>query len=342
MLVPFQNNLQLVKKYMFRREIPRGLKIGPEIDDKVKADTVLASGEKAEERARIDISSILKINPEDAIKHLNCINGERVKKGEIIVLKKKKVMHKEQKIQSPYSGVVDLSEIKSGILRILGVAKEQTISAGIGGKVVSIIKDRQLGIECEVLKFKVVSLWGETVQGEMFYLDEKCDKVETGKNLNGDILILGMKPKMEFLRKLAIAGVSGVILPSISTKLIKELELEKLGLWGMTLCITEGFGTGLSFSKFFISLARKNDGYIGLIDSKNDEIIFTNLKDIPESVKNPVLVDEVEIGDPVQILDEGAWGKWGKVIEVSDKVVRVEVEGSREIETSIHNLVLTI
>lgn len=342
MFVPYKRDKVIDKEYHFRRNIPHGLRVGVERGDIVKRDVILASGEMSEEKARIDVSSLLEVKPPDTRKYLICLSGERVKRGDIVALRKKGVVSKEKSISVPCSGVVNLSEIDAGILKILGVAKETTINAGVEGKVISVIKNKQVDILCKVLRIRPFLGFGDDVQGELFFLNDPSvagsmeeSKVEIGANLKGEIIVLNFRPDFEFLRKLAMAGVIGLIMGGVSSSLLGNISSS--GLWGVSVCVLEGFGD-IDIDKDFSKVLKKNDGFLCLLDMKRQELVLSCTKSKIDSVPNKMLLKSLDTGDRVQIYGEKLWGAYGYVKEVTNEFVSVKCDKGKVIEVSANNL----
>jgi hypothetical protein len=338
MFVPLKNNKIIEKEYNLRREIPSGLTVDVDKGGQVKEDTVLASGEVSAPLVKVDLASALKIKPRDANKYLECLNGERVKKGDILARRSKKVVGGEFQIVASSNGVVDLSDIEAGFLKILGVAKENTISAGVEGKVVSIIQNRQIDILTTALKIKPFRIYGGGIQGEMFIIEDK--RVKIGANLCDGIIALNFKVEKEYLRELALAGVRGIVIGGIESDYVKEMTSE--GLWGMSVCILEGFGD-IKIDVDFLPILRENDGKLCLIDAEEGEFVLTNLRDGFILSRNKLLWGELAIGGKVQIFIAKHWGAYGKVEAISGEMakIRLEVEGPEQsVEIHENNLLI--
>lgn len=337
MIICCKNNKKVEKEYHFKRFVPKGLKVAVEKGDKVKKDTILASGQLALPKTRIDVSSELSVKPDDTKRYLKCLNGERVVKGDLLASKKGKIITKEKNIKAPCNGVISLSEIKNGILVILDVAKETTVNSGVNGNVASVIRNKYIDILCRVLKVKPFFIKGKSVQGELFYLEKEEANIEIGTNLRGGIVVIDFRPNTELLRRLALADVSGIIVGGMRSKLLSEMNSH--GLWGMTVCAIEGFGN-IAIGENLRSILSKNDNYLTLLDTKRAELILTKVKKSKESKTRNKLVREVKLKDRVQILDTRAWGEYGIVEEIHKYAVKVRADKKDIMEVSIHNLVL--
>jgi hypothetical protein len=335
LFVPFKNNKIIDEKYHFIRKIPKGLKMRVEKGGNVKGDSVLASGEVLEEKKKIDVARALGVKSSDAGRYLECLNGEMIVKGDLIARKRGKIMGKEKKVFATSSGVISLDEVDSGFVKVLGVAKEATIQAGIDGRVVSAIRNKHIDILTTVLRFKPFGIFGDTVQGEMYYIDQK-EKI--GPNLSKGIIICDFKVDAVYLRDLALSGVIGVVTGGIDFGLSHRIKSGDW--WGLSIVVTEGFGN-LRIGEDILSVLKINDGYLCLIDSAKEEIVLTNVQE-DKDIKNQTLVKPLEIGSKVCIFDSTLWGVYGEVQEIGGEYIKVytkQDDKEKSVDVHIDNLI---
>ena len=349
MFLLYQNNKIISEKYILERQIPKGLDIEVVKDDKIKKDSVIASGEMFEEKERVDIAGELEVDADESYKYLKCINGEGINKGDLIAIKKKSMLRKEKEVFARVSGVINLSEINSGILKIYDVAKETTINAGVEGKVIRVIKDKEIGILCRVLKIIPFKIFGNTISGELFFLDndkeeevlDSNNNIEIGSNLKGSIIALKFNSSFKFLRKLAIYGVKGIITAGISLQILDNIK--KDGLWGMSIFVLNCYGIS-EFDSNMLKYIKINDGSLCIIDKKNKELILTNTPDKKESeniVSNSkTFLKNYDIGAKVFIINENYFGEYGVIEGMEQNNVKVKVNNGKIIEEVENNLIL--
>lgn len=343
MVLPYVSKKNVYKNFALKRSIPSGLRVNVQKDDDIQVDTILATGSTSEVKSILDVSTELKIKPKSAKTYLKCLNGERVSKGDILAIKKKSVVSKEKNILSPSSGVVNLSDIGSGILKLMGVAKETTLNAGISGKVISVIRNHNVDILCRVLKIKSFKVFGRDIQGEMYIIkdlekykgEEKTD-IEVGTNLRNSIVVLETIPKMQFFRKLATVGVAGVVVGGATSEIIDELSSD--GLWGMTLCVLDAYGN-LDIDDELMRCFEDNDGFLALINRKKKDLILTNFEDADDDI-NPHFTKDIEIGDKLFLLSEKNYGTYAYAVDTDSQKCKVRLKTGRFIEVDYENIVI--
>jgi hypothetical protein len=339
MFIPLKNDKKVDEKYVFKRTIPKGLAIEIEKGDKVKEDSVLASGETTSVRSRIDVAAALNVDVKDAKKYLKCLNGERVLQGDIIASKRKTLVRKGVDLTASVSGVVDLSEVHLGFIKILDVAQLCSVNSGVEGKVVSIIKSKQIGIVSEVLIVKPFWIFGESWQSELYHIDIKDSRVEMGENLKDSTVFLenyDLKDE-KLLRRLATIGVQGIILASVTMSLRQKVDEQ--GLWGMNLCVIEGFGS-LEINERLAQLLKMNDGRLCLLDSEKQELILTKYdkRTFTPEKKQRFLV-KVKVGLDVQVFEEENWGAYGEIESIEDGFVSVKLQNKSSVHVDILNII---
>ncbi len=332
MFVPVKNNVKFDEKYLFERELPLGLKVQVEKEAKIKPDTVIAIGEMYEEKMRIDVAGYLGVKVKDTSKYVVCLNGERVEKGDTLAYRKGGLMGREKRLIAPNSGVVNLSQIDSGILIILGEAVEKTLSSGLEGKVVNIIKGRRIGVECKVVRIMPFVIYGKSVQGNIYFVKSFGAGIESNSIYKNSIVILDYLPEAEYVKNLALAGVNGIIVSSITDSLRHFVTNE--GLFGATICSLDGFGE-IVYDQSLKTIFSANDGHFGMIDSRNGELIFTNTTNAKE-LKCNHQIEVLNLGDKVQCLEGKEVISYGEVIEIGSEFVKVKTDKGNTIE--VHNL----
>jgi hypothetical protein len=338
MFVPYKTNRYFEKKYHFIREIPAGLDITAQKGSMIERDSILASGEVPEEKDRIDAATELRCNPTQLKKYLQCLNGEMVERGSVLARRAHGVISKEKIVKAPRSGLVNLSEVSSGFIRIMGAGVETTIQSGVKGKIYSVLSSKYVDIETPVVKVKPYKIFGESVQGEMYLLSS--DKQAIGPNLSGGIVLCSFDRWDEvFLRSLALNGVVGVIVSSIDYSLLEQVK--SAGFWGMTIIVIEGLGE-IPYNPETLEIFEENDGYLSNVDHLKKEIILTN---VFQSEKNGLqkFVKKLEVGNKVQVFSSTSWGSYGIVEEIVGETVKVYTKHrlkNESIEVSAYNVVV--
>lgn len=333
LFIPNKKTKFYEEKYILARKIQQGLDVCVEKGDKVKRDTILASGEFLEEKKRLDLSGELGIKPFEVKRSLFCLNGEMVKKGDIVAKMYTKIVRKEKRINAPTTGVISLDEINLGFLKILGISKESAVQSGVEGIVTSAIKNKNISIETHVLKLKPFLILGKSVQGEIYHVTKRQN---IGPNLADSILLCNFNVDAAYLRELALNRVAGIIVPGIDTLLVERLKLERL--WGLSIVIMEGYGE-LNLDTDTLELLKMNDGFLSIMDTKEQEIVLTNFRK-DDLKKDESTLASLNTKNRVQISSFDSWGAFGAVEKIRDQVAEVALESSnKKVKVHISNLI---
>ncbi|MBU0975864.1 MAG: hypothetical protein ABIE03_00735 [Patescibacteria group bacterium] len=337
MISPIHKYKQIDRNYVFKRKFKKGLEVALSRDESVKRDAVLATGEVSGVKSRLDLASTLGVKSLDVQKYLLCIQGERINRGDAIAFRRSGVLKKEVRVQAPSSGIVSLTQIKEGILKILDFAKESTISVGVGGRVVSVIRNKYVSIRTEVVKVFPFEVLGRSIQGEILFVkDGRNEEVE---NLNGSIVIIeSTNVDLGFLRNLEMNGAKGVILGGLPFSIYQDFRKKSSAYF--TLCLLEGFGD-LTINPKLIDLLRKNDGYLAQLDSRSNELFLTFTKGA-ETESDDRIVTRLRKKMTVKIFDDQFWGEYGQIQEILGEYAKVQIAKNRIVDINVNNLFVII
>lgn len=311
MFVPLKKNINIDSEYSLKRKLFLGLKPAVSKGMEINSDAVLASGETSDEIVSIDLSRELGVKEQDASKTMLCLHGEMVKKGDKIAQRRKGLVGKDKFIYAQKSGVIDLTNIELGIVKLVSPAKENTIYSGVRGKVQRIIKDDEVVILTKVQRVIPFQIYGnKDVQGEIVFFEKGLARSDIRANLRGCVIAVNSLSSPELLRELVLKGIAGLIVSSID---LSNLPLKQLS--GLTVCVLDGLGD-LQFQPMVAELLKLNDGCLCVIDKTSNELILTSEQGMtliqPQSSDFKLLVP----GDTVEVLAFDNWGSYGEVQEI--------------------------
>ncbi|MDD3647481.1 MAG: hypothetical protein PHS44_03205 [Candidatus Dojkabacteria bacterium] len=333
MICPILKYKSTEEDYIFKRKFNKSLDVVVSKDDIVKRDAIMATGEVAEVKSRVDLAAALKVKAKDVSKYVLCIQGERINRGDPVAYRRGRVMKREIRIQAPSSGVVNLNQIKEGILKILDFASESTVSVGVGGKIVSVIRNKHVSIKTKVMKIHPFEVLGRSVQGEIVFL--KNENPSNSISLSGSLVVVE-RPNIDIslLREIEMKGAKGVIIGGLSFNAYQKFR--KIASSYFALCLMEGFGN-LTINPKVLPLLKKNDGYMAELDSKNNELVLTYVQREVVEEKDK-LVTRLRRKMLVKIVDDNFWGEYGQVMEIIGEYAKVQIAKNRIIDINVNNL----
>ncbi|MFC1711276.1 hypothetical protein ACFLZ1_01685 [Patescibacteria group bacterium] len=160
----------------------------------------------------INLSKDLKVKPKKVLKFLKVKLGSKVKKGDIIALKKG-LLGKETKIFSLISGVVDKLEEATGILSI----RKEDLKKPLSSPKVSKVKNQIKGIFG----------FGKS-KGEIVYFNEELSLEKVTSEFKDKILVTSSIISKGVIFKSAALGLSGLVLENAQKDIIAEVMKIKI------------------------------------------------------------------------------------------------------------------
>jgi len=335
MILPKKCTIKTDNHFVIKRDIPGSLDILIEKGETVRRDSIIASGNVFEQKARVDISEQFDIDSSVVKRHVLFIHGERVRKGDIIFKYRRK---KDKVFQAPCNGVLSLSDVNSGIITILGVSRETNINAGVKGKIVRVIPHKQIHIEGKVLRIKPFVLYGQSIQGELFYIDDNEHILDP--SLSGGIVVISYNTFLTHFRSFQALGIRGVIVSGTDATLFQKIE-QSIGQ-NISICLLEGFGKRYITHKLS-GILKENDGHICLFDAKNNELVLTHTQKDEKFRITKSVVYRAKKGQGVQIFQSDAWGMYGSIVSLKNDqavVLIKENEIEKKIKVHINNIII--
>lgn len=337
MIIPIKKIWDLEDSYKVKRSLSNGLRIVVEKEEEVEVDTVFATGKTPKKQFSIDLSSEMNIDFDNIESQLKCFQGELVKKGDILITARQKNGTRRVSLKSPINGVVNLDDIQKGFITIYSEGKDDVLRSGVKGKIVSIIKDKEIVVQTDIVRIKPFKIFGGSTQGEIIFLDREEDLV-IGPNLDGSLVVMTSLSSSKLLRKFALFGVKGVILNSIDADLVSSGEL-----YGVTICAIDGYGK-IDYDKKIKNLFQENENSLCFLDKKKEEILLTNKTEHFDK-KNSRFFMIAKKDMKVQVFDSTFWGAYGNITKLykDSKELDVNLLGiKRNLRTSIFNVVACI
>ena len=149
-------------------------------------------------------------------------------------------------IQSPATGTIKEINMDKGTITIQYDRQPLLHYAGISGKVIKVLPEREVHIQYEGYKLQGVIGFGRQAVGRLFYLNSTDKLLEPDEDT---ILILKDQIDLDLLKRIEEIGYKGVVAPSIHYRQLTKFTGEDIGvaLTGnenvpFPLIITQGFG----------------------------------------------------------------------------------------------------
>lgn len=195
--------------------------------------------------------------------------GDQIKKDEPLAISGGFFGFFKNVIASPVDGQIENISDATGIVIIREAPEPLEVRAYIPGKVIKIFPNTGCEIECPAALIQGIFGIGGEKQGDIKTISEDSHILtenDIDKDDNGKILVLKYSVDSTFLKKASEVGVKGIIMGGIDEQQISEYMGYELGVAitgeeeGVTLIITEGFGTSMKMSDKTFDILKKLEG----------------------------------------------------------------------------------
>ncbi len=319
---------ELITKYAsYQFKIPYGVrdKVLVRVGDIVKPRDELLERRDNTKAYSIFIPSLLDIKIKEIPEYINCIDGEFVNEGDVLVEKPNQGGMTVAKLVAPTEGVVDLERIGSGYLDILGEEGDSVSRSTFNGEVLDINLVDGLVIEssASAMDIKILSkmyqrdepekIIGEfVVVGDGNTLQVRADDAD----YSNKIVFAGKYLHTSLLQDLFERGAAFVLAYSMEYEDFRKQTLP-LGLIG-------GFGE-ISCSNSIVSLLTARNGDLCTIDLEESQIFFLSDRREESSVQKSAFVQNA-IGSMVRSLSPANYSMLGRVSAIEDDRAYISVE----------------
>ncbi|MCA9382097.1 hypothetical protein KC660_01675 [Candidatus Dojkabacteria bacterium] len=322
-------------------------KVIPKVDEKIYFDDTIVVKENYSDSYDINLSDFIdSFDLQKVQKILKVIDGEFVESDSIIASYSSGfggVIMKD--ITCPKAGIVDLSDLKNGIVKIASVSKTKKEIKGINGVVKKIVPGKYIEIMADVISIDAVirfnpkdGLFNLNFISNLNEINE--EKIKELSSINNIGIVYDGNFEVEELKRIAILGVKSVIATGIDPdKLYQDLNFFKK--YDIELIILEGFGLSEMNPKL-VSIFKKNEGMLYQTNNEGIHIVFKGSA-TPKVVKG---FSGLRRGDLIRIYNDKNWGEYGKYYSKdssSEDYARIKLaKKDHTISVQINNLVKII
>lgn len=313
--------------------------------DRVKADTVVAQTELPGKVHSVNVANLLGIAPDEIRDFLIKKEGEPVQKDEVIAENKPFLKFLKTEVRSPIQGTVDTVSAVTGQVLLREPPRRLELLAYIEGVAVEVHPRQGVTIEasCSLVQ-GIFGVGGET-WGEI-----QMAAVSPDETLAADRLTAGMKGKIvvggsflgaDTLARAREIGVAALIVGGIHDKDLRALLGYDLGVaitgtekLGITVILTEGFGTITMAAKTF-ALLSKHQGQKASVSGATQiragvirpEIIIPS-GGTHHPAQDAVSAERggIQVGDQVRIIRDPLFGRIGQVSALPPDLRQIETE----------------
>lgn len=313
--------------------------------DRVKADTVVAQTELPGKVHSVNVANLLGIAPDEIRDFLIKKEGEPVQKDEVIAENKPFIKFLKTEVRSPIQGTVDTVSAVTGQVLLREPPRRLELLAYIEGVAVEVHPRQGVTIEasCSLVQgiFGVGGeTWGE-IQMAAVSPDETLAADRLTADMQGKIVVGGSFLGADTLARAREIGVAALIVGGIHDKDLRALLGYDLGVaitgtekLGITVILTEGFGTITMAAKTF-ALLSKHQGQKASVSGATQiragvirpEIIIPS-GGTHHPAQDAVSAERggIQVGDQVRIIRDPLFGRIGQVSALPPDLRQIETE----------------
>jgi biotin carboxyl carrier protein len=316
--------------------------------DRVRADTVVAQTELPGKVHSVNVANLLGIAPDEVRDYLIMKEGDPVQKDDVIAENKPFIKFLKTEVRSPVQGTIDTVSTVTGQVLLREPPRRLELLAYIDGAVAEVHPRQGVTIEADCTLVQGIfgvggETWGELQMGVTSPEEElTSDKLTPG--MKGKIVAGGSFLGADTLARAREIGVAALVIGGIHDKDLRALLGYDLGVAitgtekiGITLILTEGFGTIPMAAKTF-ALLSKHQGQKASVSGATQiragvirpEIIIPRLSDKPAPLagegKGEGERGGIQVGDQVRIIRDPLFGRIGQVAALPTDLQQIETE----------------
>jgi hypothetical protein len=303
---------------------------------RVEATDIVARAQVADQHFLINVAQELGVVTEHADQYLVKENGQPVKKGEVLALRKTMLGLGSKRVASPVEGELIVAGEGKALLSSLSKALE--LRAGMPGTVLRVITGR--GVVIETSGALLAGVWGNGKEDfavmraigsapNTALLTEQVDM-----SLRGTMVAVGSLQDTAAFKQMAEVRLRGLILGSLKADLIPAVQA-----LDFPVMVTDGFG-GQGFSAAAYSLLVSNTGREAWLNARpwdrfagqRPEVIIP----LPSPGQQPAQLvegDALAPGKRVRIARGPQAGRSGTVVALSERALPIPGLGRARVAT---------
>ncbi|MEA2030166.1 MAG: hypothetical protein U9N55_01030 [candidate division Zixibacteria bacterium] len=337
----------LVKK---KRILPLKGEVVVKVGDKVNPDDAVARTDLPGNVEPLNVANKLGIPPED-LKMLMLKNeGDQIKEGEPIALKKSFIKWFNSSCEATVNGTLEsISSITGQVLQ-RGKPIPVEVKAYLVGEVTDVFPKEGVEVTCSAAFVQgIFGIGGETsgnikvaVPDNSTVLDDEL----ITDDMAGMVVVGGSLITAAAVNKAIKVGVKGIISGGLDDKDLRDFLGYDIGVaitgsedLGCTLVITEGFGH-ISMAKRTFDLLKSHEGELACINGATQiragvirpEVVIPLSGDIAaDDTTKHSAVGGLTVGSPVRVIRHPYFGSLGHVTDLPSSLTKLESESMARI-----------
>ena len=327
-----------------RRLLPIPGTVKVKAGERVQPGTVVALTELPGKVHSINVANVLGVAPDEVHEFLIKKEGDRVEKDEVFAENKPFIKWFKTDVRAPIGGAIDSVSTVTGQVLFREPPRPLELLAYIEGTVSEVHPKQGVTIEtaCTLVQgiFGVGGeTWGELVMG-VKSADETLTPAHLAPAMKGKVVVGGAFLGSATLARAKEIGVAALVVGGIHDQDLRALLGYDLGVAitgtekiGLTLILTEGFGTISMAAKTFSLLAKYAGRHASVSGATQiragvirPEIIIPAQGDAQTAMRAAAEPAGIQVGAQVRIIRDPLFGRIGQVAALPTDLRQIETE----------------
>ncbi len=337
----------LVQKH---RILPLKGEVIVKVGDHVSPEDVVARTHLPGNVVPLNVANKLGIPPEDMAEVMVVKEGEAIKEGEPIAIKKAFIKWFSSSCNATIDGTLESISSVTGQVLQRGAPIPVEVKAYLKGKVVEVVPDEGVVVSCMASFIQgIFGIGGETFGTLQMAVPDNTTILEANlisDDMAGKVIVGGSLVTADAINKAIKVGVKGIVVGGFDDKDLRDFLGYDIGVAitgseeiGVTLVVTEGFGQINMALKTF-ELLKAHEGQMVCINGatqiragviRPEVVIPKTDQEVSESEKDASPVEGLAIGSPVRVIRHPYFGQLGKVSDLPAPLHQLESESKARI-----------
>lgn len=312
--------------------------------DRVEPDTVVAQTHLPGPVEPMNVANLVGVPPEDIADCMLKKEGDAIKAGDVIARSSSFFGLFKSECKARLDGKVENVSHITGQVLLRGMPVPVQVLAYLSGEVVEVHPEEGVSVACVGAFVQgIFGIGGET-HGAIKVLSSDpsndLDEDLITPECKGKVLIGGSRVTAEALKKAIAVGACGIVTGGFDDRDLRNFLGYDLGVaitgsenLGITLVITEGFGTIAMATKTF-ELFRRHEGEQASINGATQiragvirpEVVIPQTGSVVEPENGSGEIGGLEIGSSVRIIREPHFGRLALVTGLPSPLQKLESE----------------
>ncbi len=338
---------QIVRKH---RILPLKGEVVVKVGDNVDPNDVVAQTHLPGNVVPLNVANILGIPPEDLSMVMLKKEGEPIKQGEEIALKKSFFKIFNKSCHASIDGTIEsISRITGQVLQ-RGMPIPVQVTAYVRGKVIEVIPSEGVVAACQAAFVQgIFGIGGETFGNIQIAVSDNATVLSDDlikEDMTGKVIVGGSLVTAAALKKAIRVKAKGIVVGGFDDKDLRDFLGYDIGgaitgseEIGVTLVVTEGFGK-IDMAQKTFELLKKYQGQMACINGATQiragvirpEVVIPKSREVDASQKSTEAgMHGLESGSLIRVIRHPYFGRLGKVVSLPPQLQKLESESSARV-----------